>query len=216
MMDQFSALFNAFIAYFVAVFVIIDPFAVVPVYLALTENETMQVRRNTRRKATMVAFGILAVFALSGMGIFNFFGITLPAFQIAGGILLLSLGINQLNATRQRVQDDEKREGIEKEDVSVFPLGMPLLAGPGAISTVVLLSSNVKGASESAMLITAIFAALVASLFVLQAAPMLFRVLGQTGINLLTRIMGIILTAIAIQFMLNGISGYLKILKIIS
>lgn len=208
-------LFETFGMAFVAVFVIVDPFAVVPVYLAMTQNETPASRVATRRKATMLAFFILSVFALTGMGVFNIFGITLPAFQIAGGILLLFLGLNQLNARRTRVREEEQKEGMEKEDIWVFPLGMPLLAGPGAISTVVLLASKSKSYLDLIALIAAIFAALLLSLITLRAAPVLFRVLGRTGINLLTRIMGIILTANSVQFILNGVTGYLKQMHII-
>lgn len=208
-------LFETFGMAFVAVFVIVDPFAVVPVYLAMTQNETPASRTATRRKATILAFVILSVFALTGMGVFNIFGITLPAFQIAGGILLLFLGLNQLNARRTRMREEEQQEGMEKEDIWVFPLGMPLLAGPGAISTVVLLASKSKNALDLAALIAAIFAALLVSLITLRGAPVLFRVLGKTGINLLTRIMGIILTANSVQFILNGVTGYLKQLNFI-
>lgn len=190
---------------FIAVFVIVDPFAMVPVYLILTERYTADAVVYTRRKATLVAFGILATFGVTGLSVFNLFGITLPAFQIAGGILLLILGIAQLNATRTRVKPEETNEGMDREDISVFPLGTPLLAGPGAISTVVLYSSQMKGVTGTVQLILAITLALLCSFLVLKGAHLLYRVLGRTGLNLLTRIMGLILTAVAVQFIINGV-----------
>ena len=199
---------------FVAIFVIVDPFAVVPIYLSLTEGYSPVALRQTRHKATKIALAILCTFGLTGMGIFRVFGITLPAFQIAGGILLLLLGIAQLNASRSRVQPEEQYEGMAREDISVFPLGMPLLAGPGAISTVVLFASEAKGIGQMTGLIFAIAGALGASHLTLKGAPLLYKVLGRTGLNLLTRIMGVILTAVAVQFILNGILGAFPVLSV--
>ncbi len=202
------AILSALGASFIAVFVIVDPFAVLPVYLTMTETYSEKDRHVTCVKATLVGTGILVVFAVTGMGIFNMFGITLPAFQIAGGILLLSLGIDQLKANRARVREDERKEIMEKADVSVFPLGTPLLAGPGAISTVVLLASKAHTWIDIAVLVTSIILALLVAFAMLKGAFYIYRVLGKTGLNLLTRLMGIILTAIAIQFVLNGLKGY--------
>ena len=200
---------------FVALFVIVDPFAVVPVYLSLTERFSPSGIVQTRRKASLVAFGILGTFALTGLSIFHLFGITMPAFQIAGGILLLLLGISQLNNNRARVKPEETNEGLERDDVSVFPLGTPLLAGPGAISTVVLLSTQAKTFFRMGGLLIAVIAAMAASYAVLKSAHFLFRWLGRTGLNLLTRLMGMILTANAIQFMLNGIKGALESMAVL-
>lgn len=183
-----------------------DPFAVVPVYLSITEKLTHKEQLAVCKKAGLIATAILLAFAFTGTSIFKLFGISLPAFQIAGGILLLLLGIAQLNANRQRVKLEEKTESLEREDVSVFPLATPLLAGPGSISTVVLLSSDLTSLSAYVVLVLAIICALLATYMFLRFAPLLFRVLGTTGLNLLTRIMGILLTAIAIQFIINGLS----------
>ena len=158
---------------------------------------------------------ILLIFAFSGTTIFNIFGISLPAFQIAGGILLLLLGIAQLNANRRRVKYEEKLESLEKEDVSIFPLAMPLIAGPGAISTVVLISSQLKRFHEYIILGLSVSAAVFSTYLILRFAPRLFRFLGTTGLNLLTRIMGILLTAIAVQFIINGLTEvFVKILHL--
>lgn len=195
---------------FIAIFVIVDPFAVVPVYLMLTDRSPQESIVRTRRKATFVALGILLTFALTGLTIFQVFSITLPAFQIAGGILLLLLGIAQLNGSRARVRPEETNESLEREDVSVFPLGTPLLAGPGAISTVVLYATQAKSVLHRVELLISIVLAMVASYVVLKTAHPLFKYLGRTGLNLVTRIMGLILTAVAVQFIINGVTGVLK------
>jgi multiple antibiotic resistance protein len=166
-----------------------------------------------RRKANVVAFFILISFAITGTTIFNLFGITLPAFQIAGGILLLLLGISQLNAKPNRLRLDEQSESMEKHDISVFPLATPLLAGPGAISTVVLQSSEATNLGKLAMLCTAIFITLFISNLILKTSKHLQKIMGKTGLNILTRIMGIILTAIAVQHILTGVEKAIKIMN---
>ena len=203
MISEFGNVANLILS----IFVIVDPFAVVPVFLTITEHSSETMRSRTAKKATLIAMVILIFFALFGLTLFNIFGITLPAFQVAGGILLLRLGLAQLSADRARVKPEETAESMEKEDVSVFPLATPLLAGPGAISTVVLLSSKQNSALKLGTLIFAILGALGISYLFLRYATYLYKLLGKTGLNILTRIMGIILTAIAIQFVLNGLTA---------
>lgn len=191
---------------FISIFVIVDPFAVIPVYLGLTDRFTPESLVKIRRKATFVACCILIVFAVTGMSLFNFFGTTLPAFQIAGGLLLFKFGIDQLGANRTRVKDEERDESLHREDISIFPLATPLLAGPGAISTVVLQSSKAKTSTSIFLLCIAIVLAVALCNLVLKMGPLLYRVIGTTGLNLLTRLMGLILTAVAVQFIINGLS----------
>jgi len=196
---------------YVAIFVIVDPFAMVPMYLTMTERFSREDRRATRRKATVVALAILFSFTISGSRIFTFFGITMPAFQIAGGILLLMFGLSQLNRKRKRLGDGEEEEGMSKDDISIFPLATPLLAGPGAISTVVLFSSNSTSSIRVASLMFSILLVLSSAYFLLKLAPTVYRILGRTGLNVITRIMGIIVTAIAVQFIINGVKGAFNI-----
>lgn len=199
-----------FVSMFTAIFVIIDPFAVIPVYLSMTEKLSSIERKLICRKAALVSFSILLVFAMSGTTLFNIFGISLPAFQIAGGLLLLNVGISQLNASRSRVQPEERLESLEKEDISIFPLATPLIAGPGAISTVVLQSSQISQFQHFFTLGFAVLAAVFCTYLTLRFASSLFRFMGKTGLNLLTRIMGIILTAVAVQFIINGLTEVVK------
>jgi multiple antibiotic resistance protein len=150
---------------------------------------------------------------MTGEGIFRLFGISIPAFRIAGGILLLLLGIAQLEAHRERVKTEEENESYSRDDISIFPLATPLLAGPGSISTVVLQSSEVHGPLQNALFLLAIACVFIVTYFLLKSAPHLYRLLGKTGINLVTRIMGIILTAIAIQFIIDGVMGVVAQMK---
>jgi multiple antibiotic resistance protein len=195
---------------FVTLFFIVDPFAMVPIYLTLTERFNVPDRAHIRFKATMIALAILIVFAITGMRFFELFGITLPAFQIAGGILLLVLGVSQLNANHRKVSREEEGEGLEKDDISVFPLATPLLAGPGAISTVILYSTRAGSTLRLAELLTAITLCMLATWAILRASPALLRLLGKTGLNLLSRVMGIVLTAVAVQFILNGVGEAIR------
>jgi multiple antibiotic resistance protein len=196
-----------FASSFTALFAIVDPVAVIPIFLSLTDRYTAHERAAVSFKACLIATIILSIFALTGEGIFRLFGISIPAFRIAGGILLLLFGIAQLNAHHERVKTEEENESFSRQDISIFPLATPLLAGPGAISTVVLQSSQVKGTLQSGLFLFAIASVFVTAYFLLKSAPHLYRFLGQTGINLVTRIMGIILTAIAVQFIIDGIMG---------
>jgi multiple antibiotic resistance protein len=202
-----------FASSFTALFAIVDPIAVIPVFLSLTDRYTSHERASVSLKACIIACVILCIFAVTGEGIFRLFGISIPAFRIAGGILLLLLGIAQLEAHRERVKTEEENESFAREDISIFPLATPLLAGPGSISTVVLQSSEVHGPIQYILFLAAIVLVFVLTYFSLKSAPHLYRLLGQTGINLVTRIMGIILTAIAIQFIIDGIMGVVAQIK---
>lgn len=204
------ATFMMFAASFTALFAIVDPIAVIPVYLSMTGNHSPKERAHICLKASIIATGILLVFAVAGEAIFRLFGISIPAFRIAGGILLLLLGIDQLNAHRRRVNVEEESEALNRDDISIFPFATPLLAGPGAISTVVLQSSQIKGALNMGLFMLAIVLVFVAAYFLLKSAPYLLKILGKTGINLVTRIMGIILTAIAIQFIIDGLTEVIR------
>jgi multiple antibiotic resistance protein len=202
-----NALFSYCITTFVAIFVIVDPFALVPIYLMFGERFSPRDMDSIRNRAVLIGGTILLTFAVTGLGIFKAFGITLPAFQIAGGLLLLQIGVEQLNAKRTRVREDEKGESMERDDVSIFPLAMPLIAGPGAISTVVLFASDAETMAHRTGLVASLVLVMLVTWICLRAAPALYRVLGTTGLNLVTRIMGIILAAVGVQFVMNGIKA---------
>jgi multiple antibiotic resistance protein len=192
---------------FTSVFFIVDPFAVIPTFLAMTYRDSSTQRRVLARRGAWTCAITLVLFALAGSLIFKIFGITIGAFKIAGGILigLNALDMVQARQSTQRETPVEKAEGIQKDDIGIMPLGVPMLAGPGAISTVMVLALGAKTPAT----ITAVYVsiALTAALtyLVLSAASLVERRLGQTGMRILTRLMGLVLCAIAVQFILDGI-----------
>jgi multiple antibiotic resistance protein len=191
---------------FTSIFFIVDPFAVVPTFLAMTERDTHDHRRLLARRGAWTCAITLMSFALGGSLIFTIFGITIGAFKIAGGILmgLNALDMVQARRSQQRETPAEKAEGIQKEDIGIMPLGVPMLAGPGAISTVMVLAGS-KGMLLNAAVYASIALTALISYFVLAAATLVERRLGQTGMRILTRLMGLVLCAIAVQFVIDGI-----------
>ena len=196
----------SFFSSFTALFAIVDPFALIPVFLTMTDRFSPAERKHVCSKAAIVATCILLSFAIAGERIFQLFGISIPAFQIAGGILLLRFGIAQLSAERDRVKREEESESFERSDISIFPMATPLLAGPGSISTVVIRASTIKTVVDQVIFGLSIVMVFVITYFLLRSAPYLYRLLRRTGLNLLTRIMGIILTAMAVQYIINGLT----------
>jgi multiple antibiotic resistance protein len=186
---------------------IVDPFAALPFFLAFTAGMERPAQARTARVATLTCFVVLATFGLGGTFIFTFFGITIPAFKIAGGILLFGVGLEMMRGKQSetRTTTEEKAEAEVKDDVAIIPMGLPLLAGPGAIATVMVLVGKAKSWPERFGVYAAIIAVSVLTFVVLRSAAMVARVLGRTGINLIGRIMGLILAATAIQFVLDGV-----------
>ena len=192
---------------FTSVLFIVDPFAVVPSFLAMTERDTPAFRRVLAKRGAWTTAITLALFALGGSAIFKLFGITIGAFKIAGGVLI---GLNALDMVQARRSGQsetavERAEGIQKEDIGIMPLGVPMLAGPGAISTVMVLALGSKDLLTTATLYASIALTAVISYLTLAAASLLEKRLGQTGMKILTRLMGLVLSAIAVQFIVDGI-----------
>ncbi len=198
---------NEYIKIFVAVLVIIDPFGAIPVFLSLTGHNTQADRKHIARIAALATAIILIVSSIFGNTILHFFGISMASFRVAGGILLLFLGIAMMHAQQSptRHTPEEDLEAENKESIAVVPMAMPLLAGPGAISTVIIYSQEAAGWGHKGILIAScVVAALILWITMLLAIP-LSRVLGRTGINIMTRVMGLILTAISIEFIATGL-----------
>lgn len=192
---------------FTSVLFIVDPFAVVPSFLAMTERDAPAQRRVLARRGAWTCAITLTLFALGGSLIFKLFGITIGAFKIAGGVLigLNALDMVQARRSQQRESPIERAEGIQKDDIGILPLGVPMLAGPGAISTVMVIALGAKGPLASAALYLSIALTALISYYTLAAASMVERRLGQTGMRILTRLMGLVLCAIAVQFIIDGI-----------
>ena len=189
-----------------SVLFIVDPIAVVPTYLVITQDETAGERRRTARRACIAMTILLVVFAATGTLLFRTFGITLAAFRTAGGLILWFVAMDMLRGERRTQEGrEEVMEGQAKEDVAVTPLAIPMLAGPGAISTVIVLSSQARGPAQTAIVYGAILLTGLASFVTLRIGEPLLSRLGKTGVRVVTRIMGLLLAAVAVQFVLSGI-----------
>jgi multiple antibiotic resistance protein len=188
-------------------FFVVDAPAAVPMFLSMTLTETPEERRRTALRTSIAAFCTLSAFAALGGLLFELLGISLGAFRIAGGILLFLLAIDMLRAqrSRQRSSPEELAEGVHKEDVSIFPLAIPMLAGPGATSTVMVLVSRGEGPWHFAIVGIAITITAASVYWILRSANLLEKRLGYTGMNVLERVMGLILAATAVQFVIEGV-----------
>jgi multiple antibiotic resistance protein len=193
-----------------SIFFLVDPFAAIGSFLAITAGADAARRRRMARKGALTCFIVLTSFALAGQLIFRMFGITLPAFEVAGGLILLLIGLDMLEARRSPTQETtgDTEEATSKEDAGIVPLGIPMLAGPGAISSVMVLVGQVPslwgwqmGAILGSIAITAFV-----SYWVLAGADRVRGVMGETGIRILVRIMGLLLVALAMQFFVNGLT----------
>lgn len=187
--------------------VIIDPLATVPAFLVMTHENTPEQRTRTARTACLVAAGVLLTFAIAGKWIFKALGITMPAFQIAASIVLMLVALDMLRAQRSRVNEtsEETQAGTVKDDIAVTPLGVPMLAGPGAISTAVLLQTQAADFTQSLALYGCILAVAFVSFLVLRLAAHGARWLNPIAMNITTRIMGLLLIAVSVQFILNAV-----------
>jgi multiple antibiotic resistance protein len=193
-----------------SIFFLVDPFAAIPAFLAITENAEPARRRRMARKGAFTCFIVLTAFALGGQLLFKMFGITLPAFEVAGGLILLLIGLDMLEAKRSPTQEasGDTEEAAGKEDAGIVPLGIPMLAGPGAISSVMVLVGQVPSLWhwEMGAILGSITLTSLISYWVLAGAGRVRQVMGETGIRILVRIMGLLLVALAMQFFVNGLT----------
>jgi len=200
-----------YVAVFVAVFALVDPFGALPFFVAMTEGFSETDRSVVIRRAVLVLAAILGLFALLGKFLFAAFGLTLAAFEIAGGILLFVVAFDMLHGevTRTKLSSADREEAIAKRDeIAVVPLGIPLLAGPGAISTVMIYEGN--AGNDPFMFISVFLAILVtaiATFVIFRYGQRIIRAMGRTGIMAMTRVLGLLLAAVGVQFVLNGIFG---------
>lgn len=192
---------------FASLFVIVDPIGVIPIFLAMTPDNTPAERQKMAALACALSFLILLAFALTGNVILSVFGITFPAFEIAGGIILLLVGIDMLQARRTLVKEtyEEQMEGTGKEDIAVTPLAVPMLAGPGAITAVLLLSSQASNWFERGVLVINILLVTALTFAILSFVALKSRHLSVIALKVMVRLMGLILTAVAVQFIINGV-----------
>lgn len=200
------------LAAFVTLLVVVDPPGVVPIFVALTENEPAR-RRAILTRAVLIAFGVALFFLIAGRAVLSYLGVTVHAFSISGGILLFVAAMPMLFGQRGGLQAPEPKER-GGEDISVFPLAMPLLSGPGTIATILLLTSQAGNDLRRLGTIgVAIAVVFLVSFISLYLGSRLMRLLGEGGVHIATRVMGIVLAALAVQYVLNGITGYYELLS---
>ena len=193
---------------FISILFLVDPPGTVPGFIALTARQSPQKRKRTAFVASTVATGTLIGFAAVGNFVFRVLGLTLPAFQIAGGLVLFLVALDMIRAQRSTQEDpDEMKEGEEAADVAVAPLAIPMLAGPAALSTVAVLMSQAKDIAEVAVVFLSIVLTGIVCYFTLRLAEPIQKRLGMTGIHILGRILGLVLAGIAVQFILNGLKA---------
>ncbi|MDG6226123.1 MAG: NAAT family transporter [Candidatus Thermoplasmatota archaeon] len=203
--------FEVVFATFISIIAIVNPMGAVTTYAALTLGYTKKEKEQVVRKAALVAFFTLAVFTIAGRFIFGFFNINVNSFRIAGGIIILLIAIDMVRGqtSPMKITDKEKADHLEREQVGIIPLGIPLLAGPGAITTVMIATSqNDTGLGEWPWIgVVVICCALVmiASYLILRRSDMIFDRIGRTGTKIFGRLMGLILGAVAVQFIVNGL-----------
>ena len=189
---------------FGSLFSIVDPFAAVPAFLALTAREPELERNRIATRAVLTTFAILSTFALAGAYVFSFFGITIPAFRIAGGVLLFGVALDMVKAQKSSTRSTQDELDEEHGDIGIVPLGMPLLSGPGSIAAVMVLAARAHSFAERLTLHAVILLNALECLVVRRSAGLVARALGQTGLNVLSRLMGLLLAAVAVQFVLDG------------
>ena len=194
-----------YIPAFVTLFVIIDPIGLAPLFVALTQGMTARQRRKVAVRACLVALGLLTLFGVAGEAVLNFLGISMPAFRIAGGVLLFLTALDMLFERRAQRRQGQA-DSAHPEDPSVFPLAIPLIAGPGAIASMILLTGQEGGEALHvlAVHVVMLLVLLVVFLLFMLAAP-LERLLGPTGINVVTRLLGMLLAALSVQFVIDGL-----------
>ena len=197
---------SLYITAFVTLFVVIDPIGLTPIFIALTPGQNAQERRRIGIRALVIAAILLTLFGLAGEAILKGIGISLPAFRIAGGLLLFLTALDML-FERRTERREEQGQPETAHDPSVFPLAMPLLAGPGALATMILLVGQQSGWAHLVMIHLVMLAVLGIAMALFLIATPLARALGRTGIMVVTRLLGMLLAALSVQFVIDGLKG---------
>ena len=198
-----------------ALVVITNPLLATSAFLTLTTHYPSSAKKSVIRKAVSVAFAVLFIFAISGTFIFRMFSITIGSFQIAGGVILFTVALGMLHAKAQRMKQtpQEMKEAMTRDDIAVVPLAIPMISGPGAITTVLVLAGDATDVSKMIVLFVSLIIAMMVVFLVLRRASRLQRFVGASGMNIMNRLMGLILAAVAVQFIINGIKAVIPEIK---
>ncbi|MBD2459561.1 NAAT family transporter [Oscillatoria sp. FACHB-1407] len=196
---------------FLTLLVVIDPVGLVPIFITLAGKYTSAQQERIARQAVLIAGSILLIFALIGNWLLRYLGISIEAFQVAGGLLLLKIAVDMVFAHRERETAEEEQEAQLREDISTFPLAIPLIAGPGTLASLLILTSEADGHGSSLVAIMAIVVVVLAIAYLLfRLSKRLAFAFGKTGINVITRVLGVLLAALAVQYVVNGTTVVLK------
>ena len=198
-----------FVAFFIQMFILVDPVAGLPVFLAITPHNSAEERRRMARRGCLAAFGTLVFFLLVGPPLVGYFGITTPAIRIGGGLLLFVIGLEMLYGRLSRTETSarEQRLAEAKDDISITPLAIPLLAGPGAIATVLIFADKARTLAQHLSLLLGLAAVFAVTFLILRQADRLMKVIGDLGATIATRIMGLVLAFLAVQYVIDGVTA---------
>ncbi|REL38785.1 MarC family NAAT transporter [Rhodohalobacter sp. SW132] len=211
--SYFIGAFALLVASFTSLFSVVNPLAAMPVFLSLTNRFTHEERKRTAFKSCLYMFALLVVFLLIGTYVLSFFGISLPGVRIAGGLIIMRAGYSMLNPKDpgKKLTEEGEAAALEKEDISFSPLALPLLSGPGSIAVVIGFASQAASPTDYLVNAISIFLVVLTTFGFLRLAPISAKYIGYTGLNVMTRLMGFIVLAISVQFILSGISQYFNI-----
>ena len=209
-----TASFNEYFKFFIALLAIVNPVGMLPVFINMTANQEPEIRNKNGMLASASMGAILLVVLFSGETILRFFAISVDSFRVGGGILLLLMAISMLNAKMSNVKQtrEEELDSAERASVAVVPLGTPLLAGPGAISTVILYAQRYSSVAHYLSMVVVIVALTGCTLLLFRMAPTIHRLFGRTGINIVTRLMGLIMAAMGVEFIAHGLRQLFPVL----
>ena len=190
---------------FTSLFTLINPLGTMPVFMAMTSELSVEERNRTARKASVVAFFTIIAFALTGQLLFNFFGISVNSFRVVGGIIFFIMGMDMLQArlSQVKIRDNEVKSYVS--DISITPLAIPMICGPGAITSVIVLMEDANTLLKKLVLFISVFLIILLTWVILYSSSRLIKLLGQTGINVMMRIMGLIVMVIAVEFFFSGL-----------
>lgn len=196
--------------YFTSFITLMNPLGVMPVFMSMTSGLEVAHRRKTALKAILTAFFTLVVFAFGGQMLFNFFGISVAGLKVVGGILFFFMGYDMLNARISKMKVDEEEVGPYIDDISITPLGIPMIAGPGSITNAIILMDQSKGIVEKGILISSILGVLLVVFVILLSGAAITKAIGDTGNKVMMKLMGLIVMVIAVEFFFTGISPYVQ------
>lgn len=195
---------------FTSFFTLINPLGTMPVYMTMTATLSEKARAKTARKASIVAFLTIVLFAFSGELLFNFFGISVNSFRVVGGIIFFQMGMDMLQARLARVKVSETEVKSYVNDISITPLAIPMICGPGAISNAIVLMEKAKTLEMKIVLISAVLVVMLLTYIILYVSSRIIKFLGETGNNVMMRIMGLIVMVIAVEFFFSGLKPILQ------